>query len=89
MTDYQIAKQRLFNQDVKPTSLTRRGKTLIACYLTPRWDRKVLQRMIFDEIRKLFPSAAIHKVVVDAKHITRAYFSLVAPTRIDGKRRHR
>ena len=78
MTDYQIAKARFGDSDaLTPDSLTRRKDTLIACYFTPRWDKKTLQRMIAREILMLFPKARIHKVKVDRLYITRCYFSLV------------
>ena len=75
--NYQQAKARMNNPDaLKPESLTRRGKILIARYFTPRWDKKVLQRMIATEIQNLFPQADISKVTVDRHYTTRAYFTI-------------
>ena len=78
-SSYQVARQRIdqsASRAVRPDALTRRNGTLILRYMTPRWDRKVLARMIRKEVLDLFPKATIHRVAVDRRHITRAYISL-------------
>ena len=73
---YKIAKARLASQTCKPESLTRRGETLIACFISPQWDKKVLQGMYFEMFRSLFPGADIQRISITPCHISRVYFSL-------------
>ena len=78
MTDYQLAKSQIANdpRSVKPESLTRRNGTLIARYFCPRWDRRLLQQMLANEIKSSIPKAHVHKVTVDRHYTGRVYFSL-------------
>lgn len=78
MNAYQQAKARFGDlpEHQRPHSLSRRNGTLISCYICPRWDKRILARMLKKEIVELFPHANIQKVTVDRWHIGRVYFSL-------------